>query len=80
MPEAEVQPVATQGAQAGAEPVDLEIPLQGLLAQARGSPARGVEAFGQFGDRLLEALRDGREVPFVVGDERRVRLEGETVG
>ena len=32
------------------------------------------------GDRLPEALRDGREVLLVAGDQRRVGLVGEAVG
>ena len=51
-----------------------------LLAGAAGRPALGVEAVGQVGDRLLEALRDGREVLLVGGDQRRVGLGGEVVG
>ena len=35
---------------------------------------------GQVGDRLLEALRDGREVLLVAGDQRRVGLGREPVG
>ena len=37
------------------------------------------QAVGQVGDRLLEALRDSREVLLVAGDLRRVGLEGEVV-
>lgn len=33
-----------------------------------------VEEVREFGDRLLEALRDGREVPPVTGDQRRIGL------
>ena len=47
---------------------------------AAGRLALGVEAVGQVGDRLLEALRDGREVLLVAGDQRRVGLGGEVVG
>ena len=50
------------------------------LAYAAGRLALGVEAAGQVGDRLLEALRDGREVLLVAGDQRRVGLGGEVVG
>ena len=73
-PEAQVQAEAAQGAQAGGQPVDLQVPVQRLLADAAGRPALGVEAVGQVGDRLLEALRDGREVLLVAGDQRRVGL------
>ena len=78
--EAQVQTEATQGAQAGGQPVDLHVPVHRLLADAAGRPARGVETVGQVGDRLLEALRDRREVPLVAGDQRRVGLGGEVVG
>ena len=78
--EAQVQTEATQGAQAGGQPVDLHVPVHRLLADAAGRLALGIEAVGQVGDRLLEALRDGREVLLVVGDQRRVGLGGEVVG
>ena len=79
-PEAQVQAEAAQGAQPGGQPVDLHVPVHRLLADAAGRLALGVEAVGQVGDRLLEALRDGREVPLVAGDQRRVGLGGEAVG
>ena len=79
-PEAQVQAEAAQRAQPGGQPVDLLVPVHRLLALAAGRPALGVEAVGQVGDRLLEALRDGREVLLVVGDQRRVGLGGEVVG
>ena len=78
--EAQVEAEAPQGAQASGQPVDLHVPIHRLLADAAGFPARGIEPVGQVGDRLLEALRDGREVLLVVGDQRRVGLEGEAVG
>jgi hypothetical protein len=78
-PEAQVQAEAPQQAQASAQPVDLHIPVHRRLAYAAGRPALGIEAVGQVGDRLLEALRDGREVPLIAGDQRRVRLGGEAV-
>ena len=78
--EAQVQTEATQGAQASGQPVDLQVPVHRLLARAAGRLALGVEAVGQVGDRLLEALRDGREVLLVAGDQRRVGLGGEVVG
>ncbi len=56
------------------------VPVHGLLADAAGRPELGVEAAGQVGDRLLEAVRDRREVLLVGGDQRRVGLGGETVG
>ena len=79
-PEAQVQAEAAQRAQPGGQPVDLQVPVHRLLARAAGRPALGVEAVGQVGDRLLEALRDGREVLLVAGDQRRVGLGGEVVG
>jgi hypothetical protein len=60
--------------------VDLQVPVQRRLAFSTGRLALGIEAPGQLGDRLLEALRDGREVPLVAGDQRRVGLGGEVVG
>ena len=78
--EAQVQTEATQGAQASGQPVDLHVPVHRLLADAAGRLALGIEAVGQVGDRLLEALRDGREVLLVAGDQRRVGLGGEVVG
>jgi hypothetical protein len=54
--EAQVQAEAAQGAQAGGQPVDLQVAVHRLLADAAGRPALGVEAVGQVGDRLLEAL------------------------
>ncbi len=78
--EAQVQSVAAQGAQATGQPVDLGVPVHRLPALAARRPALGVETVGEVGDGLLEALRDGREVPFVVGDQCRIGLRGETVG
>ncbi len=43
-----------------------------FLAYAAGRLALGIGAVGQVGDRLLERLRDGREVPLVAGGQRRV--------
>jgi hypothetical protein len=60
--------------------VDLQVPVQSRLARAAGRLALGIEAVGQVGDRLLEALRDDREVLLVGGDQRRVGLGGEVVG
>lgn len=65
MPQAQVQTEAAQRAQASGQPVDLDVPVHRLLAEAAGRPARGVEAFGQLGDRLRQALREGREVLLV---------------
>ena len=78
--EDQVEAVAPQGAQARGEPVDLEVPVQCLLADSAGRLAFGVETLGQVGDGLLEALRDGGEVLLVVGDQCRVGLGGEVVG
>ncbi len=80
VPEAQVQAEATQGAQASGQPVDLQVPVHCRLAPAAGCLALGIEAVGQVGDRLLEALRDGREVLLVAGDQCRVGLVGEVVG
>jgi len=60
--------------------VDLHVPVQRFLANAAGRLALGVEAVGQVGDRLLEALRDSREVLLVDGDQRRIGLGTETLG
>ena len=60
--------------------MDLEVPVQRLLARAAGRLTLGVETVGQVGDRLLEAVRDPREVLLVGGDQRRVGLGGEVVG
>lgn len=60
--------------------MDLQVPVHRLPADAAGRPALGVEAVGQVGYRLLKALRDGREVLLVAGDQRRVGLGGEMVG
>lgn len=80
VPEAEIEPEAAQGAQAGGEPVDLRVPVHRLAARAAGSPALGVEAGGQLGDRRVQGPGDGREVLLVGGDQRRVGLGGEVVG
>src|SRR4029077_9377384 len=79
-PEAEVQAEAPQGAQPRGKPVDLHVPVQRLLADAAGCHAFGFEATGELGDRLLEAIRDGREGLVVARDQRRVGLGGEVVG
>lgn len=78
--EAQVETETAQGAQPAGQPVDLRVPLHRLPADTAGRLARGVETVGQLGDRLLEALRDGGEVLFVAGDQRRVGLGGESVG
>jgi hypothetical protein len=78
--EAEVQAEAAQRAQAGGEPVDLQVPVHRGLTLAARCLAFGVEARGQVGDGLREAGRDGREVLLVPGDERRVGLGGEVLG
>ena len=72
--EAQVQAGAAQDAHASSQPVDLHVPVRRLLAYAAGRLALGVEAVGQVRDRLFEALRDGREVLLIAGDERRVGL------
>ena len=78
--QAQVEAEAAQRAQPGGQPVDLQVAVQRLLADAAGRLALGVEPVGQVGDRLLEALRDGGEVLLVVGDQGRVGLGGEAVG
>jgi hypothetical protein len=78
--QAQVQAEAAQRAQAGGQPVDLQVPVQRLLADAARRPALGIEAVGQVGDRLPEAFGDGREVLLVAGDQGRVTLGGEVVG
>ena len=80
VPEAEVQTVTTQGAQANGQPVDLHVPFHRRLALAAGRLPLRIAAIGQLGDGLLEALRNGREVQFVAFDQRRVGLGGEAVG
>ena len=40
--------------------MDLHVPVHRRLAFAGRRLAGGIEAVGQVGDRLLEALRDGR--------------------
>ena len=77
--EAQVQPEAAQEAQPSGQPVDLQVPVHRLLADAAGRPALDVEAIGQLGDRPLEGRRDGREVLLVSGDQRRVGLAAEAV-
>jgi hypothetical protein len=78
--EGQVQAEAAEGAQPGGQPVDLEVPVQGLLADAAGCPALGIEALGEVGDGLLEAFGDGGEVLFVGRDEGGIGLGGEVVG
>ena len=60
--------------------MDLHVPVHRRLAYAAGRLALSLEAAGQLGDRLLEALRDGREVLLVAGDQRRVGLGREVGG
>jgi hypothetical protein len=60
--------------------MDLHIPVHGRLPPAARRLALGLEAVGQVGDRLLEALCYGREVLLVGGDQRRVGLGGQVVG
>ena len=79
-PEAEVQTEAAQGAQASGQPVDLHVAVQRLLAYAAWRLALGIKAVGQVGDRLFEALRDGREMLLIARDQRRVGLGGQAVG
>ncbi|HSK54811.1 MAG TPA: hypothetical protein VK908_06115 [Jiangellales bacterium] len=78
--EAQVESIATQGAQTSCQPVNLHVAVHGLLAGAAGFPARGIDTRRQVGDRALETLRDGREVLLVAGDQGWVGLGGEVVG
>jgi hypothetical protein len=78
--EAQVQTEAPQRTQASGQPVDLHVPFHRLLTQATRRLARGVEAVGQVGHGMPEALRDGREVPLVLGDQGRVGLRAEVLG
>lgn len=77
---AQVESEAAQRAEPAGQPMDLQVSFHRLAAEAAGRPALGVEAVGQFTDRTFEALRDGREVPLVSGDQCRVRLGGEPAG
>jgi hypothetical protein len=79
-PGAQVQAEAAQGAPASGQPVDLHVPVHRLLAYAAGRLALGIEAAAQAGDRLPEALRDGREVLLIAGDQRRAGLGAEAAG
>jgi hypothetical protein len=79
-PQAQVEAEAAQQPQPRAEPVDLLVAVQGLLAGPAGLPARGVEALRQVAEGLLEAVREGGEVPLVGADQLRVRLGGEVAG
>ena len=78
--EADVQAEATQQAQAGGQPVNLQVPVYRRSPLAPRGLALGVEAVGQVGDLLLEALRDSREVLLVAGNQRRVGLGDKTLG
>jgi hypothetical protein len=75
-----VQTEATQCAQASGQPADLLVPVHRLPPFAAGRLALGIEAVGQVGQHLLQALRDGREVLLVAADQRGVGLVGEVVG
>jgi hypothetical protein len=80
VPQAEVQAEAAQQAQAGSEPVNLEVTLKRPLAGAAGRPELGLQAAGQLADILLEGLRDGREMLLVGRDQRGVGLGGKAGG
>ncbi len=79
-PQAQVQAEAAQGTQPGGQPVNLQVPLQRPLAHAARRPALGIQTAREVRDRLLEALRDSREVQLVAGDQRRVGLGSEALG
>ena len=78
--QAEVEAEPAQGAQARGQPMDLQVAVHRLLADATGCLALGSEPIGQVRDRLLEALRDGSEVLLVAVDQRRFGLGGEALG
>ncbi len=78
--EAHVQAEATQQAQAGGQPVDLQIPIHRPPPRTPWGLALGVEAVRQVRDLLLQALRDGGEVLLVAGDQRRVGLGDQMLG
>ncbi|HTF39482.1 MAG TPA: hypothetical protein VK754_02690 [Propionibacteriaceae bacterium] len=60
--------------------MNLQVPVQRLPARAAGSLALGVEAFGQVGDLLLQALRDGCQVLLIPSNQRRVGLGDKVLG
>ncbi|GAA1405545.1 hypothetical protein GCM10009639_52620 [Kitasatospora putterlickiae] len=78
--QAQVQAETAQRAQAAGQAVDLKVPVHRGPSGTAGRPPRDVETVGDLGDRPLQALRDGGEVPLVLGDQRRVGLGGEAVG
>ena len=65
-PQAQVEAVPAKGSQPGGQPTDLHVPLHDLAAELGVLLARGIEAFSQVGDRLLEALGQFGEVSLVV--------------
>jgi hypothetical protein len=54
--QAQVQAEPPQGPEPRGQPVDLQVPVQRLLADAAGRLPCGIEPVGQVGDRPLEAL------------------------
>ncbi len=80
VPEAQVQSETAQGAQPGGQPVDLRVPVHRLPSLAAGCLPFGLQTARQLGDRLLQTLGDGSEVPLVAGDRRRVGLGRQAVG
>ena len=79
-PEAQVEAEAAQGAQAGRQPVDLQVALHRLLARCGRVPCARRRA-GRTASAIVcsRLSRDGREVLFVAGDQGRVGLGGEAV-
>jgi hypothetical protein len=77
VPEAQIEAVAAQRAQAGGQAVDLEVAVEGCLAAAARSPALRVQPGGQVRDRGPQAGRDRPEVGLVVRDQGRVGLDRE---
>jgi hypothetical protein len=59
--------------------VDLHVPVHRRLADPAWRLALGIEAVRQVGDRLLETVRDGREMLLVDGYQRQIGLGTETV-
>nr|BFE70663.1 hypothetical protein GCM10020092_039640 [Actinoplanes digitatis] len=78
--QAQVGAEAPQIPKAGGQPEDLLVPVQRPLPGAAGRPACGVEAVGQLGGQLIEALGDGREVLLVAGDQGQLGLGGQALG
>ena len=57
----------------------LEVAVERGLTDATGLPANRIELAGQLDDRLVDARRDGGELPHVGGDQRGIGLRDEAV-